>query len=178
MPHRALILTGKLVQDHEYIYPYYRVGEEGWDLDVAVRGKQEVQGIIGTRIVPTLDVPELRVDDFDMLIIPGGAKAMEYMRQDQQMVDFVADFNAAEKVIATICHGAQMLISARIVQGRTLSGYYSIQIDIENAGATYRDDSAVVDENFVTTAHYKDLGPWMKAAFETFYARQRTRRAA
>jgi protease I len=160
----ALILTGNMVQDHEYIYPYYRVQEDGYEVDVAVRGKIQVNGIIGSKIIPTKDIPELKVDDYDLLILPGGAKSMEYMRQDKEILEFISDFNDSGKVIASICHAAQLLISAKVVKGRKISGYYSIKDDINNAGAIYTDEPAVVDANIVSTAHYKDLGPWMKAA--------------
>ena len=160
----ALILTGNLVQDHEYIYPYYRVQEDGYNVDVAVRGKKQVNGIIGSKIIPTKDIPELKIEDYDLLILPGGAKSMEYMRQDKEILQFISDFNDSGKVIASICHAAQLLISAKVVDGRKISGYYSIKDDINNAGAIYTDEPAVVDENIVSTAHYKDLGPWMKAA--------------
>ena len=160
----ALILTGNLVQDHEYIYPYYRVQEDGYNVDVAVRGKKQVNGIIGSKIIPTKDIPELKIEDYDLLVLPGGAKSMEYMRQDKEILQFISDFNDSGKVIASICHAAQLLISAKVVDGRKISGYYSIKDDINNAGAIYTDEPAVVDGNIVSTAHYKDLGPWMKAA--------------
>jgi len=160
----ALILTGNLVQDHEYIYPYYRVQEDGYKVDVAVRGKVQVNGIIGSKIIPTKDIPELKIEDYDLLVLPGGAKSMEYMRQDKEILQFISDFNDSGKVIASICHAAQLLISAKVVKGRKISGYYSIKDDINNAGAIYTDEPAVVDGNIVSTAHYKDLGPWMKTA--------------
>ena len=160
----ALILTGNLVQDHEYIYPYYRVQEDGYNVEVAVRGKKQVNGIIGSKIIPTKDIPELKIEDYDLLILPGGAKSMEYMRQDEEILQFISDFNDSGKVIASICHAAQLLISAKVVDGRKISGYYSIKDDINNAGAIYTDEPAVVDGNIVSTAHYKDLGPWMKTA--------------
>jgi protease I len=121
---KALILTGKLVQDHEYIYPYYCVQEEGFQLDVAVRGKELVLGIIGSRIVPTKNIPEVKVASYELLI------------------------------------------SANIVKGNKISGYYSIKDDINNAGATYVDAPAVVDDRIVTSPHYKHLGDWMKATFQ------------
>ena len=71
--------------------------------------------------------------------------------------------------IACICSGAQLLISAKVVKGRKISGYYSMKDDLVNAGATYTDLPAVIDHNIVTTAHYKDLGPWMKAVLKVFY---------
>lgn len=159
---RAVIITGKLVQDHEFIYPYYRLQEEGYEVEVAVRGKETVQGQIGVRVVPTKDISDLSVEDFDLLVIPGGAKALEYLRQDQEILKFIADFHRAGKVISSVCHGAQLLISAKIVKGKKISGYYSIKDDITNAGATYVDAPAVVDDRIITSPHYKYLGPWMK----------------
>ncbi|MBI4063318.1 MAG: DJ-1/PfpI/YhbO family deglycase/protease [Elusimicrobia bacterium] len=179
MKKKALIIAGRLIQDHEYIYPYYRLQEEGYDLDVAVRGKETVLGSIGVKVVPTKDIPELRVEDYEVLVIPGGAKAMEYMRQDRDILKFIADFHAAGKVIGSICHGSQLLISAKLVRGRRISGYYSIQDDIENAGGTYVNEPSVTDDRIVTTAHYKDLGPWMKAIFaETERNRKESARPA
>ncbi|SVC89410.1 uncharacterized protein METZ01_LOCUS342264 [marine metagenome] len=166
MSRKALILTGNLVQDHEFIYPYYRVQEDGYKVDVAVRDKKQVNGIIGSKIIPTKDIPELKVENYDLLILPGGAKAMEYMRQDTEILKFISDFNSSGKTIASICHAAQLLISSKIVKGRKISGYYSIKDDINNAGAVYTDEPAVVDGNIVTTAHYKDLGIWMKTALD------------
>ena len=166
MSKKALILTGNLVQDHEFIYPYYRVQEDGYKVDVAVRDKKQVNGIIGAKIIPTKDIPELKVEDYDLVILPGGAKAMEYMRQDTEILKFISDFNSSGKTIASICHAAQLLISSKIVKGRKISGYYSIKDDINNAGAFYTDEPAVVDGNIVTTAHYKDLGIWMKTALD------------
>ncbi|MBF89302.1 MAG: protease I [Candidatus Marinimicrobia bacterium] len=163
---KALILTGNLAQDHEFIYPFYRVQEEGYEVDVAVRGGEQVNGIIGSKIIPTKDIPELEVNDYSLLVLPGGAKAMEYMRQDQDIIQFISEFNSSGKTIASICHAAQLLISAKVVKGKKISGYYSIKDDINNAGAIYTDEPAVVDGNIVSTAHYKDLGPWMKKALE------------
>lgn len=159
---RAVIVTGKLVQDHEYVYPYYRVQEDGYELDVAVRGKQETTGFLGVKVTPTKDIPEVKVSDYQLLILPGGAKAMEYLRQDQGILDLIKAFNDSGTVIGGICHAAQLLISAKVVKGRKVSGYYSIKDDINNAGAIYVDAPFVVDGNLVTSPHYKHLGPWMK----------------
>ena len=162
MPGKALIITGKQVQDHEYIYPYYRLQEEGYEVDVAVRGKETVFAIIGVRVEPNKDIPELKVEDYEVCVLPGGAKAMEYMRQDQEILDFIAKFHASGKVIGSICHAGQLLISAKLVKGRRISGYYSIKDDINNAGGTYVDAPFVTDDRIVSCPHYKHLGPWMK----------------
>lgn len=161
---KALIITGKFVQDVEYVYPFYRLQEAGFEVDVAVRDKETVFGVIGVKVVPTLDISEVRVDDYDILVLPGGARALEYLRQDQDILKIIREFNDNGKVIASICHGSQLLISAKIVKGRRVSGYYSIKDDIENAGATYVDAPVVVDGNLVTSPHYKYMGEWMREA--------------
>lgn len=78
----------------------------------------------------------------------------------------------ARKVIASTCHGAQLLISSNIVNGRKVSGYYSIKDDINNAGATYVDAPAVVDGNLVSSPHYKWMGEWMKSAIDVYNQRK------
>ena len=91
---------------------------------------------------------------------------MEYMRQDQDILKFIADFHASGKVIGSICHAGQLLISAKLVKGRKVSAYYSIKDDITNAGGTYVDAPYVTDDRIVSCPHYKYLGPWMKEVID------------
>lgn len=179
---RALILTGKLCTWEEYIYSVHRLREAGCEPDIATRDKQTVYGelkgpaglVQAGPIIPTRDVPgvfDIARDmigevTYDLLVLPGGAKAMEYLRQDREVLDFIAAFHASGGVIASICHAAQLLISAKLVKGRRIAGYYSIKDDIENAGGTFV-DGVVVDDRIVSCAHYKWNGAWMKAALET-----------
>tara|TARA_B100000700_G_C14656455_1_gene674380 strand:- start:43 stop:570 length:528 start_codon:yes stop_codon:yes gene_type:complete len=168
---KSVIISGNLVQDHEFIYPYYRLLEEQAEIDVCLLGGKPVEGILGTRIPPNKDhivknIQDCNPEEYNLLVIPGGAKAMEYLRQERKVLDFIFKFNEMKKTIASICHGAQLLISAKIVKGRRISGYYSVKDDIENAGATYVDEPSVVDDNIITTSHYKHLGPWMKKTIE------------
>jgi len=167
---KALIITGKLVQDHEFIYPYYRMQEAGFTVDVATPDGKDVIGSLGTKIPANKCFEEAykieKETGYDVMIIPGGAKCMEYIRQDLDLLDFINKFNATGKTIASICHAGQMLISAKIVKGRRISGYYSIKDDINNAGAEYIDAPVVVDSNIVSCPHYKYLGEWMKRTLE------------
>jgi protease I len=168
---RAIIISGALAQDHEFIYPFYRMLEEGINLDVCLIGGKPVQGYFGTMLPPNKDHPvkdihEIRVDDYDFLILPGGVKAMEKIRQNEMLINFISEFHKSEKVIACICSGAQLLISAGVVKGKKIAAYYSMKDDIINAGGFYTDLPAVVDAKIITTAHYKDMGPWMKKALE------------
>ncbi len=167
MKKKGLIISGNLAQDHEFIYPYYRLLEENIELDVCLPDGKPVLGFLGTTLPPNKDqkikkIDEVKVDDYDVLVIPGGVKAMEKIRQDTRIIEFISSFNSKNKLIACICSGAQLLISAKVVKNRKIAGYYSMKDDLTNAGAIYTDLPAVVDNNIITTAHYKDMGPWMK----------------
>ena len=169
----SIIISGALAQDHEFIYPYYRLLEEQSKLDVCLLGGKPVQGILGTSLPPNKnhkvkDIGDIKVNDYDLLVLPGGVKALEKTRLNKELIKFISDFHKANKVIACICSGVQLLISAKIVKGKKIAGYYSLEDDIVNAGAIYTDLPAVVDSKIVTTAHYKDMGPWMKAALKFF----------
>lgn len=173
---KGVIISGNLAQDHEFIYPYYRLLEEEVKLDVCLLEGKPVSGILGTALPPNKDqavkrIEDIKVEDYDILVLPGGVKAMEKVRQNKDIINFISDFDKEKKIIACICSGAQLLISAKVVKGRKIAGYYSMKDDLINAGADYTDLPAVVDDNIVTTAHYKDMGPWMKAVLEV-YARK------
>ena len=166
---KAIIISGNLAQDHEFIYPYYRLLEANFELDVCLLEGVPVKGILGTTLPPNKEqivkkIDDLKVDDYKILVLPGGVKAMEKVRQEKKIINFISEFDKQKKIIACICSGAQLLISAKIVKNRKIAGYYSMKDDLINAGAIYTDKPAVVDENIITTAHYKDMGPWMKEA--------------
>jgi protease I len=166
---KAIIISGNLAQDHEFIYPYYRLLEENIQVDVCLLEGRPVQGILGTTLPPNKEqvvkkIEDIKVEDYNILILPGGVKAMEKVRQNKNIINFISNFDKQKKIIACICSGAQLLISAKVVKGRKIAGYYSMKDDLINAGAIYTDLPAVVDENIITTAHYKDMGPWMKEA--------------
>jgi protease I len=164
---KAIIISGNLAQDHEFIYPYYRLLEEDFEVDVCLLEGKPVKGILGTALPPNKDqkiktIDQLDIKDYKVLVLPGGVKAMEKVRQEKKIIDFISKFNEEKKIIACICSGAQLLISAKVVKGRKIAGYYSMKDDLINAGAIYTDKPAVIDGNIVTTAHYKDMGPWMR----------------
>ena len=164
---KAIIISGNLAQDHEFIYPYYRLLEANVDVDVCLLEGKPVKGILGTTLPPNKDqavktIDQIKVDDYKILVLPGGVKAMEKVRQEKKIINFITKFNERKKIIACICSGAQLLISAKVVKGRKIAGYYSMEDDLINAGAIYTDKPAVVDDNIITTAHYKDMGPWMR----------------
>tara|TARA_B100000029_G_C17172612_1_gene813880 strand:+ start:161 stop:685 length:525 start_codon:yes stop_codon:yes gene_type:complete len=164
---KAVIISGNLAQDHEFIYPYYRLLEADYVVDVCLLEGKPVKGILGTTLPPNKNqiiktINEIKVSDYEILVLPGGVKAMEKVRQEKKIINFITDFNKEKKMIACICSAAQLLISAKVVKGRKIAGYYSMKDDLINAGAIYTDKPAVVDDNIITTAHYKDMGSWMR----------------
>ena len=170
---KAIIISGNLAQDHEFIYPYYRLLEADFKVDVCLLEGVPVKGILGTTLPPNKDqvvkkIDDIKVDDYKILVLPGGVKAMEKVRQEKKIIDFISEFDNQKKIIACICSGAQLLISAKVVKNRKIAGYYSMKDDLINAGAIYTDEPAVIDANIVTTAHYKDMGPWMREVLKKF----------
>lgn len=158
---KALIITGKYAQDIEVFYPLYRMQEDGIEVHIACKDKQECLGVYGMPIRPTVELPTVD-PTYDLVILPGGARAMEYLRQEYAMLNWLKVFPGP---IGVICHGTQLMISAGLVKGRRISGYYSIKDDIINAGGIY--DNAweygfVTDGKIVSSSHYKHLGPWMR----------------
>ena len=168
---KALIITGKFVQDPEFIYPFYRLQEDGYEVIVATEDGKETFGVAGTKIPVHITTDAMDVNAYDILVLPGGARALEYIRQNQKVLDFITAWNATGKVIACICHGTQLLISAKVVKGRKISAYYSLKDDVNNAGAEFVDAPAVTDGNIVTSPHYKYMGPWMKEVLRLAAAR-------
>lgn len=174
---KSLIITWQGFQDQEVVYPYYRLREETdnpADVVVMANVVGKFFGIMGVNMDAHALTDELKdparveayLRDFDMLVIPGGVKALEKLRQEKHVTAFIAEWDRRGKVIASTCHGAQLLISAKVVKGRRLSGYYSIEDDIANAGATYVNAPAAVDGNLVSSPHYQWMGEWMKAAID------------
>ena len=164
---KAIIISGNLAQDHEFIYPYYRLLAENIEADVCMLEGKPVKGFLGTTLPPNKDqkvklINDVKTENYNILVLPGGVKAMEKVRQEKKIIEFISKFNEEKKLIACICSGAQLLISAQVVKNRKIAGYYSMKDDLINAGAIYTDEPAVIDKNIITTAHYKDMGPWMR----------------
>ena len=163
---KSLIITYDKFQDHEVVYPYYRLTEEG-EVSLMAHTAGKIFGILGTNMTSdfsTNGINDTFLDYYDLLVLPGGVKAMEKLRQEKQVIRFISEWNKLGKVIACTCSGAQLLISAKVVAGRKISAYYAMEDDVTNAGAIYSRDSVVVDGNIVTSPHYDFMGPWLKTA--------------
>ena len=101
-------------------------------------------------------------------MIPGGVKALEKLRLEKGIVEFVKEWNKTNKTILVICNGPQLMITADILRDRTCSGYYAIEADIWNAGATYDRSPVVIDKNIVSCPHYDFMGDWMREGIKVY----------
>lgn len=153
---RIAILVGEGFEDLEFYYPYYRLLEEGAEVTVVGVDRRSVCGKYGHVVVPDASIGDVRAEDFDGLVLPGG-KSPENLRIHEAVVDFVRRICEAGKPVAAICHGPQLLISAGVLRGRTVTCVKKIRDDVVNAGAKYVDEPVVRDGNIVTSRVPSDL---------------------
>jgi protease I len=157
------ILAENIYEDLELWYPYYRLLEAGIGVQVVAPNAGEIyESKHGYPVTSDLASKDARVDDFDGVIVPGGF-APDRMRRDPELRRFVAGMNAEGKVVAAICHAGWMLISARVLHGRTVTSVAAIRDDMENAGATWLDRAVVVDGDLITSRTPADLPEFMRA---------------
>ncbi|KAK2185908.1 hypothetical protein NP493_217g01043 [Ridgeia piscesae] len=121
--------------------------------------------LVGKRVGILLDMSYEYLEGLDALILPGGWSP-DYLRRDKRMVALVRDTFNAGKVVASVCHGAWMLCSARVLTGKKLTCFHSIRDDVENAGGIYEDSPVVVDSNLITSRVPADLPQFCKAILE------------
>jgi len=160
---RVVIIVAQNFQDEEFVYPYYRVLEEGFHLDVATPGGQNMVGKYGVPARATMSTDNLKASDFDCVILPGGFESPDRLRIRPEVLQFVREMTESGKLVAAICHGPWILISAGVVKGRKVTGYMSIADDLKNAGAVYTERDLVIDRNLISAPHYKNNGEFMKA---------------
>lgn len=96
-------------------------------------------------------------DHYDMLVLPGGVLNPDQLRMNKDAVDFIRNFFRKDKPVAAICHGAQTMIDAKVVEGRVMTSYPAIKTDLKNAGANWHDREVVIDRNLITSRSPRDL---------------------
>ena len=160
---RVAIFAEDLYEDLELWYPLLRLKEEGAEVVVVGPGHAiEHHGKYGYPV--TVDKPIAAVDTehLDALVVPGGY-APDRMRRHAGMVALVREMAQSGKIVAAICHGPWMLASARVVAGKTVTGFFAIKDDLVHAGANYRDAEVVVDGNLITSRKPADLPAFLRA---------------
>lgn len=166
-----LILCGPEYEDLEIWYPKLRVEEAGYKTVLAGIGDEKYLGKHGYPHQVDTQVADLKAEDFCGVLAPGGW-APDKIRRDENALRLVRELNEANKIIATICHGPWILISAGIVRGRRLTSTVGIRDDVTNASALWEDSEVVVDGNFVSARVPKDLPAFGAALVQLLNARR------
>ena len=164
---RVAILVEDEFEDSELLEPLKAMRERGAQVTVVGSGaKDTYKGKRGATIRANTTADKVEAQMFDAIIVPGG-HAPDKMRLSQPMIDLVKQAYAQGKVIAAICHGPQLLISADILRGHTLTSWLSVAVDVKNAGANWVDQPVVKDGNLITSRKPADLPQFNQAIIET-----------
>ena len=163
---RSVILVAENFQDEEYVYPYYRL-QEFSSVEVASADGKDRFGKYGVPARVTTKFSELDPSSIDILFIPGGFECPDRLRIDKDCLKIVRACCDSGTLIAAICHGPWVLISAKVTKGIEMTGYQAIHVDLENSGAILRTDKRVVEcGRFITAQHYRDNPEFMKAVLQ------------
>lgn len=158
---KVLIISADNFEDTELLVPYYRLKEEGVDVDIASINKGKIKGKHGYEVEANKSLDEVDPSEYNILILPGG-KAPETIRHDKRVQEIARYFFENNKPVAAICHGPQTLISAGLLRGRHATCYKSVAEELKNSGALYEDKEVVVDENLITSRQPSDLPAFLR----------------
>jgi protease I len=154
---RIAAVVDDIYEDLELWYPKLRLEEQGWKVVVAGPEKGRVYaGKHGYPCRTDAAFPEVRSQDFDALLVPGGF-APDRIRRDARVLGLVREMNEQRKLIGFICHAGWVLISAGILRGKRATSTVGIRDDMMNAGAVWVDEPLVVDGNLVSSRTPADL---------------------
>jgi len=178
-PPRAIILTADKFEDFELFFPYFRLIEEGFEVDVAAPKKGHIEGEHGYGLDIQKTFDDVNPDDYDLLIIPGGAPdgAPAEVRRTKKAQSIANSFIRKEKPLASICHGPWTLVSAGVVKGRRLTSFWGdgVPQEISSAGGDYVDAEVVVDGNLVTSRYPGDLPQFVHETLKMFHTHRKPR---
>lgn len=167
---KVAILVAQNFQDEEFVYPYYRLLEEGYVVEVATPKGETLLGKYGVPARATLATKDLHSDQYDAVILPGGFESPDRLRMRKEVTTFVNEMYEKGKLVAAICHGPWICISAGIMRGTRSTAYESIKDDVINAGSQYVEADVVIDKNLITSPHYRNNGDFMREVI--FYLNQ------
>lgn len=159
---RVAIALARNFEDIEATSPIEALINAGADVTIIGTEAGPIEGKKGTIFEASATFADVSPEDFDMLVIPGGG-APENLRIDDGAVAWTRAFTKSERPVAAICHGAQLLISADVLKGRTVTAVNKIRDDIRNAGGTYVDEAVIVDGNLITSRIPDDLPQFNEA---------------
>lgn len=158
---RALIISADNFEDTELLVPYYRLKEEGIQVDIVSLREGKIKGKHGYEVEVDKTLNETEPADYDLLLLPGG-KAPETVRRAKEALEIARFFFKENRPVSAICHGPQTLISAGLLKGRHATCYRSVAQEMKEAGALYEDKEVVVDGNLITSRQPSDLPAFLR----------------
>jgi protease I len=158
-----LIIATDGFEDSELLDPRQSLIDAGAEVTLASLEKGEIKGDNGRTATADCTIGDVRIEDYDALLLPGGTKNPDTLRMESDVVQAVKSFADAGKPVGAICHGPWLLVEADVVRGRTVTGWPSIRTDLRNAGANVVDRDAVVDGNIVTSRKPEDIPAFTRA---------------
>jgi len=161
----AMVLAPNF-EDVEATDPKSYLEERGAKVTIIGLEKGAIEGKKGATLDADVTFDEVSVDQFDALVIPGGGSP-ENLRIHDNAVQFTREFVESGKPVASICHGPQLLISADVIRGKTITAVNKIRDDVKNAGANYVDEAVVTDGNLISSRVPKDLPQFNEAIAES-----------
>lgn len=168
---RMLMFVEDIYEDLELWYPRLRMLEAGAQVVVAAPEKGRIyQGKHGYPCKSDASLAEMKVSDFDGVIIPGGFMP-DKLRRDARVLQLVRGLAESGKLVAAICHGGWIPISAKVYKGIRATGSLGIKDDLINAGAIWEDAAVVVDRHFVSSRKPDDLPDFCRGIIEVLLAR-------
>ena len=176
---KVLMPIGDATEALDTFYPYFRLPEDGFEAVVAGPEARLYHTVLH-EIPPNPDVPwditqerpgyhlqasvafrDLKADEFAGAFISGG-RAPEYLRYDPDLLNLTSHFFHADKPVASVCHGIEIIAAANCIQGRKVTTVAKCELDATTAGATYVDEPVVVDGNLVTARTWHDNTPFLR----------------
>jgi protease I len=172
---KVLMLAGDAAESLEVMYPYQRLLEEGYEVDIAAPSEKKLQFVVhdfvdgfdtytekpGYTWDADLAFSEVDPSDYVALVVPGG-RAPEYIRNDPDAQRIIRHFFEDERPVAQLCHAPLALAATGVLEGRRSAAYPALEPDVEAAGAEFVDGAGVVDGLMVSARAWPDHPEWMR----------------
>ena len=157
----VLIMATNRFEESELFGPRKILLSRGAKVSLASPTRDEIMATVfdqpGRWITPDLTFDEVRIEDYDALLLPGGVGNPDQLRVNDRVVQLIRNFAESGKPVAAICHGPWLLVEADLLRGKRATSWKSIRTDLRNAGATVVDEPAVTDDNIITSRMPDDV---------------------
>jgi len=179
---KILIISTHGFEQSELEVPRDELRAKGAEVHVASLDGQKINGWSGpdwgSPADADLRIANVKADDYDALVIPGGQINPDLLRVEDDVIHLVRNFHDQGKVIAAVCHAPWVLIEAGVTRGRDMTSYHSIKTDVQNSGAHWQDVEVIADNGIVTSRNPNDLPAFVKKIVEEVEEGTHARKAA